>query len=216
MKTMVAIPCMDQTCTLFDQCLDNLTPVGEISITRNPGSLVYVSRNALAEVAVKEGMDFVLWIDSDMVFTPDLMQRLMKRMEEGYDIVAPICFRRRAPFAPVIYKRIQLGIGEEDSIVEGYARYPRDSFFEVAACGFGCVMMRTAVLAKVLEEQKCLFTPFQQYGEDISFCLRARRSGFKIMCDSSIKLGHVSQSIVTEETYLQYRRSLEEQHGDDQ
>jgi hypothetical protein len=36
------------------------------------------------------------------------------------------------------------------------------------------------------------------------------------MCDSSIKLGHVSQSIVTEETYLQYRRSLEEQHGDDQ
>ena len=212
MKTMVAIPCMDQTCTLFDQCLDNLIPVGEISKTRNPGSLVYVSRNALSEVAISEGFDFVLWIDSDMVFEPDLMQRLMARMDEGHDIVAPICFRRKVPFTPVIYKTIKLGLTPDENIVNGYKDYPRDSFFEVDACGFGCVMIRVSALKKVLDEQKALFSPLPQFGEDISFCLRAKRSGFKIYCDSSIKVGHISQTVVTEETYLQYRRG-EENNG---
>ena len=211
---MVAIPCMDQTSTLFDQCLDNLIPVGEISKTRNPGSLVYISRNSLSEVAIREGLDYVLWIDSDMVFEPDLMQRLMKRMDEGCDIVAPLFFRRRAPFSPVIYKTIKLGITPDENIINGYSDYPKDSLFEVDACGFGCVMMRVSVLEKVLNEQKALFTPYAQFGEDLSFCLRARRSGFKIYCDSSIKVGHISQTVVTEETYLQYRKGKEENGND--
>ena len=206
MKSMIAIPCMDSTYTLFDKCLDNLIPVGEISKTRNAGSLVYISRNSMSEVAVKENLDYILWIDSDMVFSADLMQRLYQTMtENNLDILAPICFRRRAPFNPVIYKKIRFGMFGDNEVVE-YDDYPKNSLFEVDGVGFGCVMMKVSVLKEIEEKEKGWFTPYPGFGEDLSFCIRAKRCGYRIWCDSSIKVGHISQTVVDEDTFEQYRK----------
>ena len=34
------------------------------------------------------------------------------------------------------------------------------------------------------------------YGEDLSFCHRAREAGFKIMCDPEIQVGHLRSQII--------------------
>lgn len=209
MKTMIAIPCMDSTYTIFDKCLDNLIPVGEISKVRNAGSLVYISRNAMSEVAVKENLDYILWIDSDMVFDDDLMQRLYKTMtENNLDILAPICFRRRKPFNPVIYKKIRFGLFGDNEVVE-FDDYPENSLFEVDAVGFGCVMMKVQVLKDVMEKENSWFNPYPGFGEDLSFCIRAKKSGYRIWCDSSIKVGHLSLTVVDENTFKEQKRLQE-------
>ena len=40
------------------------------------GTLVYVARDSLAKKAIRDGYTHTLWLDSDMVFEPDLMQAL--------------------------------------------------------------------------------------------------------------------------------------------
>lgn len=206
MKTMIAIPCMDTVQTEFAQSLVNMRPVGEIRHAFESCSLIYKSRTDLGLLAIKEGADFVLWLDSDVIFPPDLMIDLMEDMK-GRDIVTGVYHMRRAPFKPVIWKKLRQGLTAEENENEDYNDYPKDQIFEVEGCGFGAVMMRTSVLAAVRDKYHELFAPVPGYGEDLSFCVRARGCGFKIHCDPRIQIGHKAATIVTGESFEAYRKA---------
>ena len=179
MKTLVAIPCMDMVQTRFFYSCLRLRTVGEVEFSLTESSLVYDARNQLAKKAVEEGFDRVLWFDSDMVFEPDFMERLSKRLDEGCEFVCGLYVTRRNPTTPVIYKAC--GAYEKDGhpvpFADIYADYPKDSLFEVSACGFGGVMMTTTLIQKVIDEFGSPFTPILGFGEDLSFCMRARDVG---------------------------------------
>jgi GT2 family glycosyltransferase len=72
-----------------------------------------------------------------------------------------------------------------------------DEIFEVAGCGFGCVLMKRNVLWNVLCQHGYMFSPINTVGEDLSFCWRARQCGYKIYCDPTIALGHEIRTIIT-------------------
>lgn len=203
MKTLIAVPCMDSVATPFCQSILTMNKVGdECSVSFQVGSLVSESREKLAALAINRDADYVLWLDSDMTFEPDLMERLMKHMET-YDIVTGLYFRRRPPFTPVIFKRLHL---EGDvCLFEDYTEYPEDRVFEVEGIGFGCVMMKTEVLLSVFARYKNCFTMMGRNGEDVSFSMRARNCGYKIWCDPSIKCGHIAYSMVNEGFYKNYK-----------
>lgn len=203
MKTLIAVPCMDQVATPFCQSLLSLNRVGgECSVSFQVGSLVSESREKLAALAISSDADYVLWLDSDMIFSPDTMERLMKHMET-YDIVTGLYFRRRSPFSPVIFKRLHLE--GEVCLFEDYTEYPSDRVFEVEGMGFGCVMMKTEVLLSVFARYKNCFTMMGRNGEDVSFSMRARNCGYKIMCDPTIKCGHISYATINESFYQNYK-----------
>jgi len=206
MKTMIAIPCMDTVQTEFAQSLVNMRPVGEIRHAFESCSLIYKSRTDLGLLAIKEGADFVLWLDSDVIFPSDLMIDLMEDMK-GRDIVTGVYYMRRAPFKPVIWKTLRQGLTPDENESVDYNDYPKDQIFEVDGCGFGAVMMRTSVLEAVRDKYHELFAPVPGYGEDLSFCVRARGCGFKIYCDPRIQIGHKAATIVTGESFEAYRKA---------
>lgn len=195
MKTLIAIPCMDNVAAPFAHSLATMEKTGECVISMNISSLIYDARNQLAAQALKAEADYILWLDSDMIVPPDVIPRMLKHMEDGKDFVSGIYFRRRAPFAPVLYSRIDR---------EGHADfndYPEDTVFEIAGAGFGCCMTRVSMLEDIALNFKDWFTPFNNYGEDLSFCLRALECGYKLYCDSTIKCGHVGTVVVDESVY---------------
>lgn len=203
-KILIAIPSMDTVAVGFAESLATLNKVGKCSVAFKVGSLIYASRNELSRYAIKNEYDYIVWFDSDVIFAPDTMERLIKHLEEGKDIVSGIYFRRAKPYTPVLFKWL-----DPDSILnswQGYDNYPKDSVFEVAGIGFGCVAMKTDVLLDTGENGQW-FTPIKGFGEDLSFCIRAREKGYKIWCDSSIKLGHTAHMVVTEEFYEEIKGS---------
>lgn len=206
MKTMIAIPCMDTIQTEFVQSLVNMRPVGSIQHAFLSCSLVYKARTDLGQTAVTEGSDFVLWLDSDVVFPSDLLIDMMADME-GRDMVCGICHMRRPPFKPVIWKKLRQGLTPAENESEDWDDYPRDRIFEVEGCGFGAVMMRTEVLKTVIDRYHELFAPLPGYGEDLSFCVRARACGYKIHCDPRIQIGHKAATIVTDNTFQAFRKA---------
>lgn len=195
MKTLIAVPCMDQVASQFAQSLATLNKEGECLISFLQGSLIYDSRNKLAHQAIASGADYVLWLDSDMVFAPDTLTRLLEHLRNGKDIISGVYFRRTLPYTPVIFKELT---PERDT---GYDDYPDNDVFTVAGAGFGCIAMKTEVLIKMALCEGNWFTPEGKYGEDLSFCLRAKRCGYDIWCDSKIKCGHIGHAIITEEVY---------------
>lgn len=200
MKTLIAVPCMDMVAAPFAQSLATMNREGECLVSFLIGSLIYDSRNTLCKQAITHNCDYVLWFDSDMVFDSDVLQKMLRHMEDGKDIVTGLYFRRRPPFTPVIFSEVSFNEDGHGTAI-GFDNYPEDELFEVEACGFGCVMVRKEVLLDLLLNYSTWFNPMFGAGEDIAFCKRARDLGYKIWCDPTIKLGHYGSSIINEEIF---------------
>ena len=201
MKIMVAIPCMDFMHTDFVISLTGMQHDGNVGFVYSSSSLVYDSRNSLANIAIREGYDRVLWLDSDMKFTPDLLKRLSEDIDSGMDAVCGLYVTRKLPIRPAVFDDIGYITNENGTATpkaHHFLDYPKDSVFEVAACGFAGVMTTTELLAAVKEKYGLPFSPFLGFGEDISFCIRAKELGRKIYCDSRIKMGHVGLRVFEE------------------
>ena len=201
-KILIAVPCMDQLPAQFAHSLATLTSYGiegaEISVWFNLGSLVYTSRNEIAKRALLDEADLVMWFDSDMVFPPDTLRRLLKHIDDGADMVTGVYYRRTKPFTPTVFKTMEIDEANQSSKWTEFETIPSDPF-EVAACGFGCVLMRTEMFVAVFGTFGNMFAPIGNVGEDIAFCWRARQCGYKIIADASIPLGHVGHMIVSRE-----------------
>ena len=204
MKTLIAIPCLDTLDVHFVRSLVSLKQTGETVISFFSNSLVYDARNKLAQQAIDVGADYILWLDSDTVFEPDTLAEMLKAIE-GKDYITGIVHRRRPPFNPCIYKTIRLGVDGEN-FVEQYDDYPKDSLFEIDGSGFACVLMRTEMIKQIIARDHTLFSPILGFGEDISFCIRAKRAGYKLHCYSKIQCGHVSSTIINAETFKAWSR----------
>lgn len=203
-KILIAIPCMDMVSARFAQSLATLSKegVGECIVSTLIGSLIYDSRNRLAEYAIQVEADYILWLDSDMVFAPDTLKRMMKVLDEHdeIDILTGLYFRRATPFTPVAFDVLEIG---EDGILkfENMDIVP-DGLKEVAGCGFGCVLMKTDCLVDIAGKHGGVwFAPMANVGEDCAFCIRAREEGYRIFIDPSIELGHMGYAAVTRGFY---------------
>lgn len=200
-KTFIAIPCMDQVPAPFMASLAQLRD-DDLIMGVNVGSLIYNSRNELAKRAIATESEFCLWLDSDMVFQPDLLKRLKKHFENPEtEIVSGVYFRRSTPYTPVLYDKLEIDAKGNCEFHELETLPKDDKPFEVAGIGFGGVLMRTSVLMDVFGLHRMPFAPINGVGEDLSFCWRAREAGHKIICDPTIELGHVGHITVNRQFY---------------
>ena len=203
MKTLIAIPCMDMVHTQFLRSILGMRAIGVCEYSLTQSSLIYDARNLLAAKAVNEGFHRVLWLDSDMIFDTDLMERLSARLDEGYDFVSGLYFTRRDPVRPVLFKSTHVEVlenGTRQPKADYYYDYPKDSLFEIAAVGFGAVMM-TVDLIREVGKLGLPFSPRLGFGEDLTFCRKVEGIGKKMWCDSSIKLGHIGYKQIDESLY---------------
>jgi hypothetical protein len=70
---------------------------GSLMIYQVPGTLIFNQRERLAEEALKDGADAILWVDSDMRFPKDALEILLSR---DLPIVGVNATTRRFPIKP--------------------------------------------------------------------------------------------------------------------
>lgn len=195
-KILICVPCMDMVASGFAQSLAMLQKGGnETAIMFECGSLIYDARNKLAKQAIKMQADYTMWLDSDMIFKPDTMVRLLAH---DAPIVSGAYFRRSPPYHLVAFDKC-------DTETREWTDLPLPA--ETVKCGgvgFGCVLVRTDVLFEVAAKYKTWFEPMNGFGEDLSFCYRARECGFDILLDPTITCGHVGHIVVNEDFYKAY------------
>lgn len=214
MKTLIAIPCMDMLPADFLRSLLSLQIIGEVDYDIVTSSLIYDARNQILQVAQRGSYDYILWLDSDMVIPANTLWKLKIGIEAGFDMVSGLYIQRKPPHSPTIYRRcelMKLEGGKLDPVAESYEDYPRNQLFEIAACGFGCCLMSMDLVRRVNDQFGLMpFMPVGGFGEDLSFCIRAKRAGGRIGCDSSVKAGHIGRMVFDEEWH---DRLVREENG---
>ncbi len=203
-KLLVAIPTLDFVHSAFVESLVKLQKrlsleCVDYEVCIISGTLVYVARDKLACEAINSDYTHVLWLDSDMVFQPDIYTDLL---DTGKDFVTGIYHARRPGHQSCIFKRC-----DDLDHLERFQEYPRETF-EIGGCGFGCVLIKTEILKAVQYNYKTCFLPKAQFGEDIAFCNRARAMGFKIWCEPTVQCGHIGHITVYPEDQEKWRQGL--------
>ena len=204
MRTMIAIPALDTVRTEFFSSVCTMRHAGEVQFTVAQSSLTYDGRNLLAAAAIDGDFDRVLWLDSDILFPPDLEERLHADLDAGHEMVSALYFTRKPPLRPVVYKAVEMDRmpdGRQIPRADSWLDYPEETLFPVEACGFGAVMMRTSLLREVRDRYGLPFSPIMGFGEDLSFCMRMREMGRTVWCDSRIRVGHVGSCVYSAEGY---------------
>ena len=155
------------------------------------GMNVVSARNKIVYRAIENGFDYVFFMDSDMEFPPETLDRLLKRNK---DIVGGFYVRKKKGYLPNAFK---LGFNENGKVLTEFV----EDFREVEAIGTGCLLVKTSVFEKigkpwfyyeVTDAPDCHMAT-----EDMIFCRNAKKEGYKIFCDGTITCGHVGSFVVT-------------------
>lgn len=205
LKTLIAVPCFDMVHADFMESLVNLRKPPETAWTMVKNTLIHDARNIIAANAIEAGFDRVMWFDSDMVFKPDTLLKLLEDMDRtGADLVSGLYFTRRPPnikpvaFSRLWYKEIDGGI---DTGAENFMDYPENDVVPIEAVGFGCCLTSVRLLKDVAERFGSPFDHIPTMGEDMAFCHRSRQLGAMLLLDTGVKCGHIGQVQITEETF---------------
>jgi hypothetical protein len=187
---------------------------------RQSGANVSMPRNELATAFLshKAKPDWLWFVDADMTFTADTLQRLLAVADrEKRPIVGGLCFgiapRKDESGSPIVdelgvvdyevYPTLYL-VENADSglVVHNLLDYPEDHVIHVHATGTACLLIHRSVLERFPEQPFRWFREStigdQPVSEDITFCLQAGSLGFPTHVHTGIKLGHQKQWVVTD------------------
>ena len=199
-KVLIAIPSGDTMPVMTVSCIMNLEKEPQDEFRIMTGSLVYNARTYLVNEAIAEGFTHVMFIDSDMTFPSDTLNRLIERDKE---VVTCICFGRVFPFAPCAYTRVRKGNKKKSGTrIPIEVKNDMPDLFQVDGCGSAMILIKTEVFKRMLDEIGEWYEPKWNLGEDLAFTERLKALNIPIWCDSTIQIGHIGQIVCGRETYL--------------
>lgn len=163
---------------------------------RQRSSILAYGRNRLAEDFLIQYPDaeWLCMVDTDMMFPPDTLARLMAVASPERPIWAGLCFgyQEKTLCVPVFYKII----GEDYMPI---AIEP-NHMYKLDAAGTGFMLIHRSVLVKLGESTApwpwfghdlSEVNPKKMLGEDITFCQRARAAGFEIWGHGGVEIDHI-------------------------
>lgn len=157
-------------------------PEIEIAFVTGTGTLIHDLRTKIASDALRADPHYLLWLDDDMRFPPDA---LISLLEHGRDIVGTNYTTRTLPPKPTAKVMAEDGINFwHVPTLEGAT-----GLVEVDACGFGCLLVRASVFAKLDQPWFSMpYSPAKQMhiGEDVFFCVNAAKAGFQTFVDQGL------------------------------
>lgn len=145
--------------------------------------------------AQKNQSDYLLFVDDDMILEPDTLDRLLAH---GKEIVGVNAYSRALPLSSTVGLMDKNGnYLQPDKHTEWEMRIP-EGLFECFSIGTGVLLIDMKVF-DVIEKPWFKFDMhdegYMKQGEDSWFCSEAKKKGFKIYCDGSLRIGHIGSYV---------------------
>lgn len=167
--------------------------VTELRVIQSTAFPVDVARNEIVARALREGFDYLFFVDCDHVFEPDLVARLLVH---DVPVITARYHMRKPPYHAVIYVKHRTQEGPHCYAPVHWGQ----GLIEIERGGAGALLIRRDVLEAI--EQKIGHNWFRyQRGpepphdftvsEDFWFWQQARECGFKCYCDWDVEVGHL-------------------------
>jgi hypothetical protein len=207
-KLAVLVPCRESVYSLFSSCLVEMvktcTMAGiDTHVIYDASTILLNQRENLANQAVFMKAEYMLWLDSDMLFPSTTAMRMIAHNKS---VVAANYMKRSVPLNSVAYEQR----GDWDNWLPLMSE---EGLVTVEGVGMGCMMIKTDIL-KEIEKPWFAFEYKDEswHGEDFYFQEKLRAAGHEILIDMNLsrQIRHVGQwafgpSLGTNEEQMQKR-----------
>lgn len=199
MKLVVAVPSHDYLPALFAYDLGQLMSYttsklpdgGQMGLAMCVGTYVNQARTELLEAVLRDGADYVLWLDSDMRFPRDALVRLLSHQ---VPVVGVNYARREVPPRFTAVRRMRGSAGSEDPGEMLRTSPGSTGLVEVDSLGLGCVLMQLSRLTDLPDPRQEPWFRFgsspdgDTIGEDVYFCTEVLRGrlGLRLFVDQDL------------------------------
>lgn len=190
-KVTVAIPCNRRVKPKTAECFMKLLAHGGYDfhvMVPSEGYTIAENRNYIAVKACNNKSDFLLMIDDDMTFEPDLLDQMVAQDKD----ILGVAYHPRSETGQIVKYLDETHVVRLESNTD--PKYKKT--FECMATGTGIILIKTSVF---LNTPRPWFM-FEYYptgqcklGEDWYFCREAKKVGYKVWADPTIKVGHLGQ-----------------------
>jgi GT2 family glycosyltransferase len=173
--------------------------------------MVHKGRNALVFnfLAHHVEADWLLFVDSDMTFQKELVDRLLAIADsDSRPVVAGLCFGgwSGSYVFPEMYR-----VSEEGTIGP-IAEWEEGELLRVDSVGAGCLLVHRSVFLKLFlhysESPVPFFAAVENHDEDEVFCSRLSEMGIPVYVDTSTILGHCKRTVIDESDYRRYFKKV--------
>lgn len=175
------------------------------------GATGLVARKAVcSEFLYKRDFDALLLLDLDMDYPADILERLR---EHDKDIVCGHYYRRQLNPTMSLVELSPDGTWPYVPILDP----PKEGLHEIACAGFGCVLIKREAIEAVAKTLPPLSHPFDNgplewltgtslsLGPDKRFFAMARKLGFKMYLDASVRCKHALTIWLDDDLYDKLR-----------
>lgn len=188
--------------SLLATAMEGRTPLDAV-LTYASGPNISTARNKLVDdFLTRQRAPWLLMADTDMVFAPDALTRLIAASGPHAPITGALCYSQNDgaadPF-PVMYELVSQP-GELVAFTR-LASWPEDSLVRVSATGAAFLLLHRDALEQVRDgkdiaapwfrESAIPGAPLALMGEDMTFCLRAAAAGIPVHVHTGVQVGHV-------------------------
>lgn len=201
MKVTIAVPTNRGVQPKTFQCLLDLVAHGGYEfhiLVVSEGYTTAENRNYIAVQAANNKSDYLLMVDDDMTFPPDTLNKLIENKKD----ICGVAYHSRGSTDKIKIVPDIMAIAEVDKgkyiNLETETDPKYKDVFECYATGTGIILIKCEVFYK-LPRPWFEFTYFPngkcQEGEDWNFCFKAKKHGYRIYTDPTIKVGHLGEVI---------------------
>lgn len=194
---------------------------GYIAMRCGTDGLVDCRNKAVAEFLAQDNADWLFWVDTDMAFAPDTVDRLLEVADPvERPVVGGLCFSQRETTSdgmggwrchavPTVFDWTTY----QDQ--QGYAvrwDYPKDTVTRCHGTGSACILIHRSVFERIAEKFGPVWyervpnpTTGQILSEDLSLCVRAGALDIPIHVHTGVKTTHQKSLWLSDVDYWQQR-----------
>lgn len=206
-------------------CLDklvhrNIVIGNNVRLIKSTGSLIAHNRNEIVKASLEVGAKYVLFIDTDMIFAEDALQRMQAHMMR---VMSALAFVKSPPYLPNMYNRIRPNgwaplkewkdgeVVRVDCVGGAFLLVETDVFRRIKPPWFAQPPMIQHLLwenmeriwntkddrKEICEDILSIYRNYQNddgvIGEDYYFSELLRRAGIPLYVDTGMQIGHIGK-----------------------
>jgi GT2 family glycosyltransferase len=186
--------------SLLATVMEGKTPLDAV-LTYASGPNISTARNLIADDFLKRPTPWLLMVDTDMVWAPDALTRLIDAADPvERPLVGALCYSPSAgETRPTMYEITQKPSGE--LAFAHRETWTGGTLVQVTATGTGFLLIHRYALERVRDtsldpaapwfRESAVGAPLSLMGEDMTFCLRAGAANIPVYVHTGVQVGHM-------------------------
>jgi GT2 family glycosyltransferase len=184
------------------------TVVDNFIYIRSGPNIAGPRNEAVARFLTEYRAPWLLMVDTDMVFTPDTLDRLVAAADpKERPIMGGLCYAETndGEIRPTLYELAPDQSGDGSIAFAWYDVWPENAPFHVGATGTACLLVHRTVFERVASgfgKVDRVWPWFREstngrrrLGEDLTFCIRAGLAGIPIYVHTGVQVGHMKSTM---------------------